>query len=122
MKYNNHRHDQVCNARLGNFSETASSKLALWIDDDSGQIVDTLSIESLGRSIFDIPNPELQPLPPRYAIPRVPESERRYRPIELVAHSREQPYLLAARFPSDTQPPLPARGPRLLLGKRGGSP
>ena len=42
--------DGVQNERLRNLCETTSVKTALWIDDDSGQIVDTLPIESRIRS------------------------------------------------------------------------
>src|SRR6185295_7025511 len=42
--------DGVQNERLRNLCETTSVKTALWIDDDSGQIVDTLPNESRIRS------------------------------------------------------------------------
>ena len=44
MKHDDEKQEH--NTQLRNFLETTSGETAIWIDDDSGQIVDTLPIES----------------------------------------------------------------------------
>jgi hypothetical protein len=71
--------------------------------------------------IFEIPDCELQPLPPRYAFARPQHRIKECRgPIDLVGYCADPRPALPARAPSIPQSVLPARRPPLLLGKRGG--
>jgi hypothetical protein len=73
--------------------------------------------------IFEIPDCELQPLPPRYALARWRQDHTQpgRGSIDVVGHHPDPPPAFQANRPSNTTPALPARSPQLLLGKRGGS-
>jgi hypothetical protein len=72
--------------------------------------------------IFEIPDCELQPLPPRYAPARSRQDPTRgqRRSIDLIGHHPNPRPALRANAPNNPVRALPARPPQLLLGKRGG--
>jgi hypothetical protein len=72
--------------------------------------------------IFEIPDCELQPLPPRYALARsrLDRTRGQRRSIDLVGHHPNPRAALQANAPNNPVRALPARPPQLLLGKRGG--
>jgi hypothetical protein len=66
--------------------------------------------------IFEIPDCELQPLPPRYGFA---SSRHHHKFVDLVGH-RADPQFSPRNSPSIPLPTLAARHPQRLLGKRGG--
>jgi hypothetical protein len=72
--------------------------------------------------IFEIPDCELQPLPPRYALARSRQDPTRgqRRSIDLVGHHPNPGAAPQANAPNTPVRALPTRPPQLLLGKRGG--
>jgi hypothetical protein len=105
MKFDNHN-QRNRGTQIRNLHETTSGKAAIWIDDDSGKIVDILPIESR----------EAQRRPRRYAFPRSLQHDR---PIDLIGRRPNPQATLPGR--PQSIPVLPPGPPQLLLGKRGGS-
>jgi hypothetical protein len=97
---------------LREFYEATGDKSAVWINDETGQIVDSLAVESR--------------VPPGsggcYAISssHQPEIERRRRSIDLVGRAPDQQHAVTAVVRKNPAPMLPAPHRLLLLGRRGG--
>jgi hypothetical protein len=75
--------------------------------------------------IFDIPDCELQPLPPRYPIARQREGEERLKSVDLVGRHVDRQHLplpIPSKAATAAVTALSVRPAQLLLGKRGGSP
>ena len=72
--------------------------------------------------LFEIPDCELQPLPPRYAIStsRQHKLGHRHRSVDLVGGTPDRQQAVTADIRTNPTPMLPDHRPVLLLGKRGG--
>ncbi len=72
--------------------------------------------------LFEIPDCELQPLPPRYAITTPPQHKvgQQHRSVDLVGRAPDRQQAVTADVRTNPTPMLPDRRPVLLLGKRGG--
>ena len=99
MTFNNKKKDFD---KTREFHETTSSSVALWINDDTGQLVDTLPIDSRIR-------PEPQPVPPSCEIAgsqqRHVEERRRF--VDLIGHHSDTQRLLPGRGSNDPMLSLP---------------
>jgi hypothetical protein len=72
--------------------------------------------------LFEIPDCELQPLPPRYSITTPPQHKvgQQHRPVDLVGRTPDRQQAVAADVRTNPTPMLPEPRRPLLLGKRGG--
>jgi hypothetical protein len=102
MKYNDDD-KQDHNTQLRNFVETTAGKTALWIDDDSGQIVDSISNKSRIRPGADCKRHVI-------ATSQQRRIDQRPRFVDLVGRS------LLRITRKNSEPILLERPPRLLLG------
>ena len=107
-----HKADHAHKKTLRELSEATSNGSAVWIDDETGQIIDNTSNESPIRQHADCE---------RYAVTKSQQRRINQRPrlIDLVGRAQDNHYVpsLAGTTPT---PMLPERRRPLLLGKRGG--
>jgi len=100
---------------LSGFSEATRNRSAVWINDETGQIIENSSLQSRSHQEADCE---------RHAItittPQQPKLDQRRRPIDLVGRAQDQQTAVAGvrKNPTSMLPEL--RRP-LLLGKRGDS-
>jgi hypothetical protein len=99
---------------LREFYEAIGDKSAVWINDNTGQIIDSLEVES--------PIPELQSTSARYAITTAQQRriDQQPRSIDLVGRTPDRQHMVTTEAPTNPAPRLPDHRPVLLLGKRGG--
>jgi len=108
-----HKADRAHKKTLRELSEATSKGSAVWIDDETGQIIDRTSNRSRTRLRADCE---------RHAVTKSQQRRINQRPrlIDLVGRAQDNLYVpsLAGATPT---PMLPERRrPQLLLGKRGG--
>jgi len=107
--------DRAHQKTLSDFSEATVNRSAVWINDETGQIIENSSLESRIRQEAGCE---------RYAItittPQQPKLDQRRRSIDLVGRAQDQQTAVAGvrKNPTSMLPEL--RRP-LLLGKRGDS-
>lgn len=112
MKYNDDD-KQDHNTQLRSFVETTAGKTALWIDDDSGQIVDSISNKSRIRLDADCERHVITTSQQR-------RIDQRPRFVDLVGRAQDRHQSVRAIPRTNPEQMLPERRRPLLLGRRGG--
>jgi hypothetical protein len=106
---------------LREFYEAKGDKSAVWINDETGQIVDSLPVESRirpGSGGCQLCHEDLAVS--EVDAPRQQKVEQRHRSVDLVGRAPDQQHAVTADIRTKPIPMLPDRRPVLLLGKRGG--
>ena len=108
--------DRAHQKTLSDFSEATRNRSAVWINDETGQIIENSSLESRIRQEAGCE---------RYAItittPQQPKLDQRRRSIDLVGRAQDQQNAVAEVARRNSTSMLPELRRPLLLRKRGGS-
>jgi hypothetical protein len=97
------------------FSDASGNRSAVWINDETGQVIENSSLESRIHQEADCERHSIT-----ITTPQQPKLDQRRRPIDLVGRAQDQQTAVAGvrKNPTSMLPEL--RRP-LLLGKRGDS-